>query len=61
VITKKLSRKLEKRKREETTDKENELGIQTTLDTTFKKNPKGTKGLNGSVHPKGEPSKLSSK
>jgi len=37
-------RKSGHRKREETTDKEKELGLQTTLDNTFKKEAKGNRG-----------------
>lgn len=52
VTIKKLGRKSGRRKREETTDKEKELGLQTTLDSTFK-DSKGNIGPNNIAPSKG--------
>jgi len=57
VTIKNPSRKIRHKKREEASDKENELGLRKTMDNTFKKDPKGNKGPSGVVPPKGGPSK----
>ena len=52
VTIKKLDRNYLHRKREETTDKEKELGLQTTLDSTFQ-DSEGNIGLNNIAPSKG--------
>jgi hypothetical protein len=59
ITAKKPGRKSGHRKREETTNEE--LGLQTTLDNTFKKEPKGNKGSSGPTPPKGGAPKPSNK
>jgi hypothetical protein len=53
VLVKKVGRKKNRRKREETMDNGNDMGLYSTLESTLKKEAKIFRGTSGSVPPKG--------
>jgi hypothetical protein len=52
VSIKKVGRKSNNRKQEETMDKEKDFGLQKTMDNTLMKDSKGNIGPRGSIPPK---------